>query len=232
MKRIFLFLLTNALVILVASIALSLLGVEGILAENGSDLNLEHITQRLDQVQTDPESYLDFLRSLRDYGIAVIRGHEPIGIENMAGLIGRLAAAAYNPVFELKPQKNAHTLGNSTQVVPPHTDESYLHTPTGILVLYCINPAKEGGESVMVDGFIPAGSNGTGTIFPEIFKYQLGNGYDANGTPHPLVVAYHGFGGSAGASSSFFFMAFIALTTRKIANAMMMKSRMLLMKVP
>ncbi len=119
----------------------------------GSDLNLEHITQRLDQVQTDPESYLDFLRSLRDYGIAVIRGHEPIGIENMAGLIGRLAAAAYNPVFELKPQKNAHTLGNSTQVVPPHTDESYLHTPTGILVLYCINPAKEGGESVMVDGF-------------------------------------------------------------------------------
>ena len=71
----------------------------------------------------------------------------------MAGLIGQLAAAAYNPVFELKPQKTAHTLGNSTQVVPPHTDESYLHTPTGILVLYCIQPASDGGESVMVDGF-------------------------------------------------------------------------------
>ena len=111
------------------------------------------ISHRLDEVQTSQASYLEFLRRLRDYGLAVIRGHEPIGVEAMAGLIGQLAAAAYNPVFELKPQKNAHTLGNSTQVVPPHTDESYLHTPTGILVLYCIHPASDGGESVMVDGF-------------------------------------------------------------------------------
>ncbi len=41
MKRIFLFILTNLAVILVASIVLSLLGVESILAENGSDLNLQ-----------------------------------------------------------------------------------------------------------------------------------------------------------------------------------------------
>jgi len=40
MKRVFLFLLTNIAVITVASIALSLLGVEGILQENGVDLDL------------------------------------------------------------------------------------------------------------------------------------------------------------------------------------------------
>jgi len=41
MKRIFLFLLTNIAIIVLLSITLSILGVEGILAENGSDLDLQ-----------------------------------------------------------------------------------------------------------------------------------------------------------------------------------------------
>lgn len=41
MKRIFLFLLTNIAIIVLLSITLRLLGVEGILAENGSDLDLQ-----------------------------------------------------------------------------------------------------------------------------------------------------------------------------------------------
>ena len=118
-----------------------------------ASLEVDEIAHRLSEVTADASDYLDFLRTLRDYGVALMRSDEPIGIKNMAELIGPLAAAAYHPIFELKPQKTAHTLGNSTQVVPPHTDESYLHTPTGILVLYCINPAKDGGESVLVDGF-------------------------------------------------------------------------------
>ena len=116
-------------------------------------LDPAQISHNLEAVQASQSDYLAFLRTLRDYGIAVIRAQDAIGIEAMAGLIGQLATAAYSPVFELKPQKTAHTLGNSTQVVPPHTDESYLHTPTGVLVLYCIQPASDGGESVMVDGF-------------------------------------------------------------------------------
>ena len=47
----------------------------------------------------------------------------------------------------------------------------------------------------MFDGLLTPAQTGTG--FPEIFKYQLGNSYDEFGTPHPLVIAYHGFGGSA-----------------------------------
>jgi len=77
----------------------------------------------------------------------------PAGIENMAALIGKIADAAYSKIFDLKPVKAAHTYGNTTQVIPPHTDEAYLHTPTGILLLYCINPATDGGDSILVDGF-------------------------------------------------------------------------------
>jgi heat shock protein HtpX len=41
MRRIFLFLLTNIAILVLLSITLSLLGVESLLAENGSDLNLQ-----------------------------------------------------------------------------------------------------------------------------------------------------------------------------------------------
>ena len=41
MKRIFLFLLTNIAILVLLSITLSLLGVEGVLADNGSDLDLQ-----------------------------------------------------------------------------------------------------------------------------------------------------------------------------------------------
>ena len=118
-----------------------------------ASLSLDEVSHRLNEIRANKSAELNFMRSLRDYGIAIVRSDERIGIESMAGLIGKLAAAAYNPIFELKPQQRAHTLGNSKQVVPPHTDESYLHTPTGILVLYCINPAQDGGESTLVDGF-------------------------------------------------------------------------------
>ena len=101
-------------------------------------------------------SYLNFLRCLRDFGIAIVRrgAGEAAGIETMTSLIGDIADAAYEKIFELKPQKDQHTYGNSQQLIPPHTDEAYLHTPTGILNLYCINPSSEGGESVLVDGFM------------------------------------------------------------------------------
>nr|MCH9749744.1 protease HtpX [Pseudomonadota bacterium] len=41
MKRIFLFLMTNIAILILLSITLSLLGVEGVLKENGSDLDLQ-----------------------------------------------------------------------------------------------------------------------------------------------------------------------------------------------
>ncbi len=52
-----------------------------------------------------------------------------------------------------------------------------------------------GTPPTMFDGFLTTAQ--TGTIFPEIFKYQLGNSYDEFGPAHPLVVVYHGFGSSA-----------------------------------
>ena len=116
-------------------------------------LDLERVAHEHGRVAVDEAAMLDFLRDLRDYGLALVRSGEPVGIEAMAGLIGAINTAAYDAVYELKPDPGAHVFGNSQQDIPPHTDEAYLHNPTGILVLYCIRPAREGGDSVLVDGF-------------------------------------------------------------------------------
>ena len=121
-----------------------------------ASLDLTEVSHDYTEMLSERTSYLNFLRCLRDYGIAIVRrgSAETVGIESMTSLIGDIANAAYEKIFEIKPQQNQHTYGNSKQLIPPHTDEAYLHTPTGILNLYCINPANEGGESVLVDGFM------------------------------------------------------------------------------
>ncbi len=103
----------------------------------------------------DDHARLDFLGKIRDYGFVVVRDgpQDQDGVEKVANLIGAISDSAYGKVFDLTPKSHHKTLGNSFEPVPPHTDEAYRHSPPGINVLHCVRPAKEGGASVMVDGF-------------------------------------------------------------------------------
>lgn len=104
--------------------------------------------------RADPASLLDYMRQVRDFGFSLMR-NGPVGegaIETVAGLVGSLADSAYGQVFDLKPDF-AHSIGNTFHSVPPHTDEAFLYSPPGIMVLYCVAQAEEGGETVLVDGF-------------------------------------------------------------------------------
>jgi predicted esterase len=53
------------------------------------------------------------------------------------------------------------------------------------------------GDADLVTVIIPAAQGGTGTPVAEIFEYQLPDLYDHQGTPHPMVIGYHGYGSSA-----------------------------------
>jgi pimeloyl-ACP methyl ester carboxylesterase len=56
----------------------------------------------------------------------------------------------------------------------------------------------DGGGPVVLSGWIPPGAAGTGTAIGESFRYQVPVPYDAFGPPLPMVIAYHGYGASAG----------------------------------
>lgn len=119
----------------------------------GQSISLELPKHDYVECISDDSSYLDLLRDIRDFGFSIVTNcPTENGIETTAALIGDMADAAYSKVFDLKPDEK-FSLGNTFHPVAPHTDEAYLHTPTGILVLYCISPANDGGETILVDGF-------------------------------------------------------------------------------
>jgi predicted esterase len=53
------------------------------------------------------------------------------------------------------------------------------------------------GDASLITHIIPAGAGGTETPVAEILQYQLPDLYDELGPPHPLVIAYHGYGASS-----------------------------------
>jgi len=120
MKRIFLFLLTNIAIMLVLSITLRLLGVDSILAENGSDLNIQSLVI-LSGVIGFGGSFISLLISKwmakRMTGAVVIT--EPTSninkwlittVEKQAGIVGiKMPEVAIFP----SPQMNAFATGAS-----------------------------------------------------------------------------------------------------------------------
>ena len=57
------------------------------------------------------------------------------------------------------------------------------------------NAAYGSYSATVQSGFVDATITGTG--FPEFFRFQVPDSYDPLGPGHPMVVAYHGFGGSS-----------------------------------
>ena len=110
------------------------------------------------QTLRDAYNHSELLQTVRDYGVAWVRGVTPSkdGVVELASLVGRVAetGSAYESVFELSPSASRRVIGTSRYSVPPHTDEAYMHQPLGVNFLLCVEPSEDGeGASVLVDGF-------------------------------------------------------------------------------
>ena len=108
-----------------------------------------------DAVTSSGGALLDWLRLLRDFGVAVLRGtpREPLSVLALAGLIGPARATNFGEHFDVlskqEPNSNAYTaLG-----LPCHTDLPNWERPPDYQLLHCLRNDAEGGDSVLVDGF-------------------------------------------------------------------------------
>ena len=108
-----------------------------------------------DAVTSSDGALLDWLRLLRDFGVAVLRGtpREPLSVLALAGLIGPARATNFGEHFDVlskqEPNSNAYTaLG-----LPCHTDLPNWERPPDYQLLHCLRNDAEGGDSVLVDGF-------------------------------------------------------------------------------
>ena len=108
-----------------------------------------------DAVTSSDGALLDWLRLLRDFGVAVLRGtpREPLSVLALAGLIGPARATNFGEHFDVlskrEPNSNAYTaLG-----LPCHTDLPNWERPPDYQLLHCLRNDAEGGDSFLVDGF-------------------------------------------------------------------------------
>ena len=120
-----------------------------------SSLDAKRATFDFQAVSAHDEDRISMYRAVRDLGVAVIRNgpREPRSVIKVASLVGHVSQSAYGDVFDLKPGGTAGTAGTTRRAIVPHTDEPFSYAPPGILTLACVNNARDGGDTVLVDGF-------------------------------------------------------------------------------
>ena len=108
-----------------------------------------------DAVTASDDALLNWLRLLRDFGVAVLRGtpREPLTVLSLAHLIGPARETNFGEHFDVvskhEPNSNAYTaLG-----LPCHTDLPNWERPPDYQLLHCLENGAEGGDSILVDGF-------------------------------------------------------------------------------
>lgn len=101
---------------------------------------------------------LKLLLAVRDFGLARLSQvpTEPDSIARVAALFGPMHVNNYGTVFNVKSDAHKNLGSNTGHMLPPHTDESYRHEAPGISFFHCLQAAPEGGESILVDGFMVA----------------------------------------------------------------------------
>ena len=108
-----------------------------------------------EDVTGSDDALMTWLRLLREFGVAVLRGtpREPLSVLALAGLIGPARATNFGEHFDVvskpEPNSNAYTaLG-----LPCHTDLPNWERPPDYQLLHCLENDAEGGDSILVDGF-------------------------------------------------------------------------------
>ena len=104
--------------------------------------------------ETSPEARLALLETVRDYGFCFIE-NAPEKREDASRLIelfGPQRISHYG-TYELSKKGKVDNVGDITEALDPHMDETYRMSTIGITVFQVLRPSSNGGHSTLVDGF-------------------------------------------------------------------------------
>ncbi|KAK2853715.1 hypothetical protein Q5P01_006376 [Channa striata] len=119
------------------------------------DSTLRIPTADYHEVLLDDKAALAWLLALRRFGIVYLRGApaEQGQVARLAERIGYLRLTFYGHTWQVQDKYMANNVAYTSGTLGLHTDYPALHFTPGVQFLHCINPAAEGGESEVVDGF-------------------------------------------------------------------------------
>ncbi len=89
------------------------------------------------------------------YGLAVLTGvpTEPGTVLAVASALGFVRVTNYGDLFDVRNEPQPENLAYTSIGLPLHTDNPYREPCPTVQLLHCLQPADEGGGSVLVDGF-------------------------------------------------------------------------------
>ena len=105
------------------------------------------------QVASDPDRHLEFLETLRDDGVLILKD-VPVSrdrTEEVAGLVGKLHLTNYG-IFELESKPKPEIAGDMAIALELHTDEPYRIEIPAITFFHVLKQSEAGGDSTMADG--------------------------------------------------------------------------------
>lgn len=96
-----------------------------------------------------------WLGHVRRYGFARLVGGplEPQALLKVAALFGYVRETNYGRWFEVRSEINPSNLAYTGLGLQAHTDNPYREPQPTLQILYCLENAAEGGDSLVVDGF-------------------------------------------------------------------------------
>ncbi|MEM7221965.1 MAG: TauD/TfdA family dioxygenase [Pseudomonadota bacterium] len=97
---------------------------------------------------------LALLERVRDYGFCRVgnAGTEAAETERLINLVGPQRRSHYG-TYKLSKKAAVDNVGDITDPLDPHVDETYRLSTIGITVFQVLRPSAEGGHSTLVDGF-------------------------------------------------------------------------------
>ncbi len=99
-----------------------------------------------------------WLAAVRCYGFAVMTGAptESGALCKVAELFGFVRETNYGRYFDVRAEVNPNNLAYTNLGLQAHTDNPYRDPVPTLQILACIENSVEGGESIVVDGFMVA----------------------------------------------------------------------------
>jgi len=108
------------------------------------------------ELLNEEEVLQNWLTAFRDYGFAKLV-NVPVEDTNILKRLGEklsyLWEVPYGNLYDLKILPNATHIGDTNQVLVPHTDNVFSDPPPPVQSIHCIVNEAEGGDSTLVDGF-------------------------------------------------------------------------------
>ncbi len=111
-----------------------------------------------ESICNDVSSKLYMLRLIRDVGFVVLENvpTKEGQVLKVISELGYTRETNYGALFEVRTEVNPNNLAYTNMGLGSHTDNPYRDPVPTVQLLHCLESSTEGGDSVLVDGFMAA----------------------------------------------------------------------------